>query len=78
MKRTLYVLSIVFFMSSYVGCEQAQQALGTIDKAKSFKDDIEKKFKEVANTAKDFIPGGAKEKKGKGQDAIEEGPEKDD
>jgi len=69
MKRMLFVLMIVAFATTLVGCEQAQQALDTVDKAKAFKDDVEKKAKDVADKAKGFMPGstgkseGEKEKK---------------
>jgi biopolymer transport protein ExbB/TolQ len=84
MKRTLFVLMIAIFVSTLVGCEQAQQALDTVDKAKAFKDDIEKKAKDVADKAKDFIPGssgksqGDKEKKDGEQGSEKGGAEKND
>jgi hypothetical protein len=84
MKRMLFVLMIVAFVTTLVGCEQAQQALDTIDKAKAFKDDIEKKAKDVSDKAKGFIPGslgksqGEKEEKDGEQDSEKRGAEKDD
>jgi hypothetical protein len=68
MKRMLFVIMIVAFVATLVGCEQAQQALDTVDKAKAFKDDIEKKAKDVADKAKGFMPGSA----GKSAGAKEE------
>jgi hypothetical protein len=84
MKHMLFVLTIIAFLTSLVGCEQAQQALDTIDKAKSFKDDIEKKAKKVTEKARDLIPGsnvggsGDKAKGGREQDRKESVKEKDD
>jgi hypothetical protein len=84
MKHMLFVLMITAFITSLVGCEQAQQALNTIDKAKSLKGDIEQKAKEVTEKARDLIPGssvggsGDKEKGGREQASKESGKEKDD
>ena len=77
MKHMLFVLMITAFIASLVGCEQAQQALDTVDKAKSVKGDIEKKAKEVKEKARDLISGsngggsGDKEKGGREQDSKE-------
>ena len=84
MKHMLFVLMITAFITSLVGCEQAQQALDTIDKAKSFKGDIEKKAKELKETALNLISGssgggsGDKQRGGQEQDSKESGKEKDD
>jgi hypothetical protein len=84
MKRILFVLMVFAFITSLVGCEQAQQALDTIDKAKSLKGDIEKKAKEVSEKARDLIPGnsrggsGEKEKGGQEQDGKGSKKGKDD
>ena len=83
MKHMLFVLMITAFITSLVGCEQAQQALDTIDKAKSLKGDIEKKAKEVTEKARDLIPGsnvgaaGDKDKGGQEQDHKESVKQKD-
>ncbi len=89
MKQVLFVLIIAALASGLAGCDQAQQALDTIDKAKSFKDDIEKKAKDVKEKALGLIPGesgsgpGGKEEGNKEKDSKEEGgkgseKEKDD
>ena len=84
MKRMLFVPTITAFISSLAGCEQAQQTLDTIDKAKSIKGDIEKKAKEVTEKVRNLIPGsnvgssGDKEKGNQQQDRKESGKEKDD
>jgi hypothetical protein len=84
MKCVLTILMIATLVSSLVGCEQAQQALDTVDKAKSFKDDIEKKANEVKEKALELIPGsggeGSSEKEGGGKDQGNDkhGKEKDE
>jgi hypothetical protein len=84
MKRILFVLMIFAFITSFVGCDQAQQALDTIDKAKSLKGDIERKANEVKEKALDLIPGnskggsGDKEKGGQEKDSKESKKEKGD
>jgi hypothetical protein len=84
MKRILFVLMITAFITSLVGCEQAQQALDTIDKAKSFKGDIEKKANEVKEKALELIPGrsgggsGDKEKGSQEQNSKESKKGKND
>lgn len=51
MKHVLLVFLIcIFLATSLVGCDRAQQAIDSIDKAKTFTDDLQKK-------AKEFIPG---------------------
>jgi hypothetical protein len=57
MKQALTILMIAGLFLCLTGCEQAQQALDTIDKAKSFKSDIEKKANEVKEKARSLIPG---------------------
>jgi hypothetical protein len=85
MKKMVLILTLVAFISSgLIRCEQAQQALDTVDKAKAFKDDIEKKAKDVAEKARGFMPGstgkseGEKEKKEGGQGNGKEGKGTDD
>jgi hypothetical protein len=80
MKRVLITMFVIALLSSgFVGCEQAQQAFDAVDKVKSFKDDIEKKGKEVKEKARYLLPeigGGASGEKEK-EDNDKGGTEKD-
>ncbi len=82
MKYLLFALLGAFLIASFVGCDQAQQALDTIDKAKSFKGDIDKKVKEVKDKARDLVAGSRSEGSGdqgkEGQDRDGEGKERED
>ncbi len=84
MKRSMLVIMIFLFMGSLVGCEQAQQALDTVEKTKSLKEDVEKKANEVKGKVADLIPGNKKEgsgdkaKAGQERDSKENKKEKDD
>jgi hypothetical protein len=78
MKRTLFVLMIVASVTTLIGCEQAQQALDTVDKAKAFKDDIEKKARDAADKAKGFMPGeNGKDPTDKAKGSRDQGKEED-
>jgi hypothetical protein len=76
MKQALLILVIIFFASGLVGCEQAQQALDAVDKAKSLKGDIEKKANEVKDKALGLVPRntgkGKSEEEKKGGDGENE------
>lgn len=61
MKRLMFGLIAFAFALGLAGCDQAQNALDAIDKAQSFKDNIEKKTKEVTDRARDLIPGNKRE-----------------
>ena len=58
MKYLVLISALTIFVASLGGCEQAQQALDTIDKAKSIKNDVEKKSKEFGDKVRGLIPGG--------------------
>ena len=43
-------------MATLIGCEKVDQAFETIDKVKSYKNDLEKKGNEVKEKAQSLIP----------------------
>jgi hypothetical protein len=57
MKRMLLVIMICVFLSGLPGCEKADEALKALDKAKTVKEDIDKKTKEVKDKVQSIIPG---------------------
>lgn len=57
MKKIICVVTIAAFLAGTTACEQAQQAIDTVDKAKVLKDDIQKKTNEVKKKALELIPG---------------------
>jgi hypothetical protein len=69
MKQILFVIMICVFLTSFVGCEKADEALKVLDNAKTVKEDIDKKTKEVKDKVQGIIPGFMDtEKKSDGQD----------
>jgi hypothetical protein len=56
-KSIMFGLMIIVFALGLAGCDQAQKALDTIDKAKAITDDVQKKAKEVTDSARSLIPG---------------------
>lgn len=61
MKYFLPTLLTAALLVTFTGCDQAQKALDTIDKAKSLKAEVEKKAKEVTDKARELIPGSSGE-----------------
>jgi hypothetical protein len=79
MKQIPFVIMICFFLTSFLGCEKADEALRTFDKAKTVKEDIDKKIREVKDKAQGIIPGFmGTEKKSDGQDKEGSEDEKED
>ena len=83
MKEILMILTITAVVSGLYGCDQAQKALDTVDKAISLKNDVEKKAKDVKEKAFGLIPGSGADSGGKNSGSKEEGgkgggKEKDD
>jgi hypothetical protein len=69
MRQVLFVIMICVLLTSFVGCEKADDALKALDKAKAVKEDIDKKTKEVKDKVQGIIPGlMGTEKKANGQD----------
>jgi hypothetical protein len=86
MKRLMLGLMIVAVLTGLAACDQAQQALDAIDKAKAFKDDVQKKASEVTIKARELIPGtscedqkdrGDSQNRGDSKDRREKEDEKD-
>jgi hypothetical protein len=79
MKRVIFGLMIAVLLAalafSVVGCEQAQQAIDTLDRAKAVKADAEKKAKEIQDKARGLISGNNGEASEKQSD---KGGEEDD
>ncbi len=75
MKQSLVRFIVAVFVFGLAGCEQAQQAIDTIGKAKSFKDDVGKKAKEVKDSALGLIPGNNRESSKDQGDGDGEGDE---
>ena len=57
MRQIHYVIMICILLSSLPGCDKADYALKAVDKAKTFKEDIDKKTKEVKDKVQGIIPG---------------------
>jgi hypothetical protein len=74
-KRIIYGLLVGILIMGLFGCDQAQQALDTIDKAKAFKNDFEKKAKDIQDKARELIPGSTQKNSNRQED---KGNEKDE
>jgi cell division protein FtsL len=57
MKMLVAAFAVAAFAVSLAACDRAQKALDTVGKAKSLKEDVEKKAKEVTDKARELIPG---------------------
>ena len=81
MKNVLFVFVMIALLAGSLGCDRTQQALDAVDKAKSLKDDIEKKAKEVKEKAQGIIPTKEANDEGengkKGQDKDQKGGKKE-
>lgn len=80
MKKILLVIMFCVFLASLPGCEKADEAIKALDNAKTVKEDIDKKTKEIKGKVDGIIPGlMGTEKKSDGQDKESgEDKEKDD
>jgi hypothetical protein len=87
MKSIIPGLAVAMFVLLFAGCDQAQKAIDTIDKAKAIKDSVEKTAREVTDKARELVPGNGRgegsgsegQKEGRGEKERGEGHgEKDD
>jgi len=79
MSKILYVIVICFILSSLSGCDKADEALKALDKAKTFKEEIDKKTKDVKDKVQSIIPGlTGREKKPNGEDKEGSSEKEDD
>lgn len=60
MKHLIAALVIGAFVVTSLGCERADQARQALDKAKALKESLEKKAREVQDSAKGVLPEAAK------------------
>jgi type II secretory pathway component PulM len=60
MKHLITVLVIGIFIVASLGCERADQARQALDKAKALKESLEKRAREVQDSAKGVLPEAAK------------------
>ena len=79
MSKILYVIVMCFILSSLPGCDKADEALKALDKAKTFKEEIDKKTKDVKDKVQSIIPGlTGGEKKPNGEDKEGSSEKEDD